>query len=79
MKVETVWCGKQRDGSLKSLKKLKVPDTFILMIVIGRDREIWELIKGQGRLKFPAKKRTTPRLSVRQKLWRFARMAVFRK
>lgn len=75
MKVETVWCGKHRDGSLKSLKKLKVPDTFILMIVIGRDIDI----KGQGRLKFPAKKRTTPRLSVRQKLWRFARMAVFRK
>lgn len=75
MKVETVWCGKHRHGSLKSLKKLKVPDTFILMIVIGRDIDI----KGQGHLRFPAKKRTTPRLSVRQKLWRFARMAVFRK
>jgi hypothetical protein len=39
LKVDTVWCGKHKDGSLKSLKKLNVPDTFILMFNIVSEKD----------------------------------------
>lgn len=39
-KVEIVWCGRQRDGLMKSRRKLKVPDRFPgIMSMMERRRD----------------------------------------